>query len=117
MSITVDPKSDTPERLFRYADANHCLGSGDWPFLTGDLAAVRSLVKDGFGLGLGKHEGETTRDAASELFDVSHGQQLILVDPAMRVRGHYAADEAGINLLTLHMGLIANLEGVRLASN
>jgi protein SCO1/2 len=44
LSITVDPKRDTPEVLKRYADAFGADLAG-WRFLTGELAAVREVAR------------------------------------------------------------------------
>jgi protein SCO1/2 len=79
ISITVDPTHDTPEVLRRYA-AQHGVGS-DWAFLTGDRQAVASLVTDGFHLAFAD-DGPPTQP-------ITHSDRLVLVDPALRIRGYY----------------------------
>jgi protein SCO1/2 len=79
VSISVDPAHDTPEVLRRYAD-QHGVGS-DWVFLTGDRQAVASLVTDGFHLAFAD-DGPPTQP-------ITHSDRLVLVDPALRIRGYY----------------------------
>lgn len=123
ISFTVDPEHDTTAVLNAYVEKNHA--RGDWSFLTGSLESVRTVVIDGFRLGFARHGGvglqpmdepspsleEADTGAAAKLFDVAHGQQLLLVDKDRWVRGSYAPDTAGLNRLLHDMGYIANLEG------
>src|SRR5262245_16311776 len=118
VSLTVNPGQDTPQRLFEYARSNHALGAGDWSFLTGTVDDLRRLVVDGFKMAFGDapptgDEAATASvsasDAAIQLFQASHGQKLVLVDPQRRIRGYYNPDKAGLDRLVLHAGLIANL--------
>jgi len=114
-SFTVDPKHDTPPVLYDFAKRNHALGNGDWSFVTGELEPLRQLVKHGFGLGMDRHDDAdvgviVAKDPAMELFDISHGQQLVLVDPEMWIRGLYDPDKPGLDRLLCDMGLVANVE-------
>jgi protein SCO1/2 len=121
VSFTVDPEHDTPAVLNAYVEKNHA--RGDWSFLTGSLDNLRSLVTDGFRLGTGRHGGpvpldepepslqEVDTNAAAKLFEVAHGEQLLLVDKDRWVRGSYSPDTSGLNRLMHDMGYIANLEG------
>lgn len=84
-SITVDPLTDTPERLREYAErfgASH----DRWLFLTGEVESVRRTVSDGFKLAYQK-----TGDV-----DVFHSEKLVLIDPFGRIRGYYDADAGGL---------------------
>ncbi|MFQ5507643.1 MAG: SCO family protein [Planctomycetota bacterium] len=76
VSITCDPKRDTPEVLRSYAEG---LGADAerWLFLTGDAEAIQSLAQDGFKL------------AASAGESIVHSQRLVLVDRKLRIRGYY----------------------------
>jgi cytochrome oxidase Cu insertion factor (SCO1/SenC/PrrC family) len=49
VSITVDPKNDTPERLREYA-RHYGADPERWLFLTGDAEAIRRLATDEFGV-------------------------------------------------------------------
>lgn len=88
-SITVDPEYDTPEVLARYA-ATH--GAPDsWLFLTGDAAAIRRVVVQGFRVAMGARTADD--DGA---FDILHSQHFVLVDRQRRIRGYYRTDTAGL---------------------
>ncbi|MFN0205124.1 MAG: SCO family protein [Planctomycetota bacterium] len=132
VSISVDPARDTPAVLQEYVTKNN--SRGDWHFLTGSVNDIRKLVIDGFKLGMGSHdntenqgvaghEGHGHADATevsapsspeAELINIAHGQQLILVDKDLWIRGFYTPDHDGLDRLMLDMGLVANLEGVEM---
>jgi protein SCO1/2 len=104
VTFTVDPESDTPERLAAYATAYHA-NPGRWTFLTGPLKDVEPTVIKGFKLAMGKDE----LPAGSGLFSIFHGEKLVLVDPEGSIRGYYDADDEGISALLRDAGLIANV--------
>jgi protein SCO1/2 len=92
VSFSVDPENDTPEKLYDYASkhkANHLR----WRFLTGDVAAVKKAVVEGFKLPM---EKETDMPVDDQLMNIAHGTRFVLVDPQLRIRGYYEIDEAGI---------------------
>ncbi|HXV77877.1 MAG TPA: SCO family protein [Candidatus Polarisedimenticolaceae bacterium] len=103
VSITVDPTYDTPEVLARYAD-EHAIDLERWTLLTGPPASVRSLVIDGFRLGLGQApETGTPPESPAE---IAHSGKLVLVDGSGGVRGYYDADGEGLDEVfhrTLHV--------------
>ena len=87
VSFTVDPARDTPQVLRAYAEQ---AGADDtWRFVTGDPAAIRGLVRDGFKLGIG--DAAPTADDAN-LYDIAHSTQLALVDPDGNGRGFYGIE-------------------------
>lgn len=88
VSFTVDPEHDTPAVLRAYAEQAGA-DPGNWRFVTGDLAAIRALVRDGFKLGIG--ERAPTEDDAN-LYDIAHSTKLALVDPDGNVRGFYGIE-------------------------
>lgn len=49
ISITIDPKHDTPEVLKNYAE-NYGVTSPNWNFLTGDREEIYDLANNGFGI-------------------------------------------------------------------
>lgn len=118
VSFSVDPRRDTPSVLAAYA--KRAKARGDWNFLTGSVGDVTRVVKEGFGLGVGRHEAQASSlveqgaspDPAAELFEISHGEKLVLVDKDLWIRGSYSIDPSSIDRLLLDIGLIANLEGV-----
>jgi protein SCO1/2 len=87
VSFSVDPDHDTPEVLRRYA-AEHGADLATWSFLTGDAASLRNLGERVFKLAV---EGEAAPGA--EHFGISHGAHLVLVDPALEIRGYYRSGE------------------------
>lgn len=83
--VTVDPKTDTPEVLAKYAKE---LGAGpDWWFLTGDEKEVAHLVREGFKLAA-VEDPKAPKEAR-----VTHSIKLALVDGANYVRGYYDSTE------------------------
>jgi protein SCO1/2 len=91
VSISVDPEHDTPEVLTVYAK-----GMGvdplRWTLLTGDPAAVRRLVVDGF-----KTPVVAPPPGGPEPVDIAHTGKLALVDGAGRIRGYYGSDDMGLD--------------------
>lgn len=85
VSISVDPVHDQPAVLREYAQQHGAAGA-DWLLLTGPAPVVRSLVRDGFRLGL-SDEGPPGQP-------IVHSDRFVLVDGALRVRGYYRGMEA-----------------------
>jgi protein SCO1/2 len=85
VSVTVDPEYDTPEVLSAYAAARG-IRDPRWLLLTGEPAAVRKLVLDGFMLAV----GESTDPSEPIL----HSSRLVLVDGAGAIRGYYESEDA-----------------------
>jgi protein SCO1/2/putative membrane protein len=83
VSFTMDPATDTPEVLSRYADARGA-SRERWLFATGPLDAIVALSKGSFKIGAGKEGGE-----------IIHGTYFALVDAAGRLRGHYNVFDGG----------------------
>ncbi len=79
VSVSVDPVTDTPEVLDRYAK-RFSADPARWHFLTGEDAAIQSLAKDRFLLG---HADQP----------VNHTTRFVLVDPAGKIRGYYFGTE------------------------
>ena len=93
LTITVDPKFDTPEVLRGYADK---IGAdlSSWRMVTGDLEAITALVVDGFKLAVGERQ-----EKAPGIFDIAHSSKLALVDRNGGIRGVYSTDDAGLEEL------------------
>ena len=85
VSVSVDPEKDTPEVLRGYAERLKAQ-PGRWDFLTGSRAAIYSLSRDGFKLGVS--------DGADEAGSPVHSTRLMLVDRVGAIRGYYDATEA-----------------------
>lgn len=84
LSITVDPKTDTPEVLREYRQNFNAM-DGKWFFLTGDKKAIYQLARHGFKVAAEevppKEEGSPT--------DFIHSDRFVLVDRQGRIRGFY----------------------------
>jgi protein SCO1 len=85
VSFTVDPETDTPQRLHDYADRLHAQ-SGRWNFLTGPKPAIYDLSVHGFKLAASEHGGDDGQPL--------HSTRMILVDRQGLIRGYYDATEA-----------------------
>lgn len=78
VTVTVDPKRDTPETLKQYA-AKFKLPTSKWMYLTGDTTAIAALASKGL-LVDALQNGDN---------DFIYSKKLILVDPERRIRGYY----------------------------
>ena len=86
LSVTVDPRNDTPAVIKAYM-ANNGLDESNWRFVTASEAAIQSFVVDGFKVGYGRTQW------APEL---THSNSFALVDEQARIRGYYGSDDDGI---------------------
>jgi len=94
VSISVDPKRDTPEILRAYAEA-HGADPRLWHFLTGDESQIERAVVQGFKTDFAPLDAKgNPTDAHAEAFDIMHGEKFVLVDPDGRIRGYYDVNEA-----------------------
>ena len=90
VSISVDPEYDRPELLTAYAAA-HGIEPGRWSLLTGEPAAVRALLVEGFRVPTGDPV------AQGGLVDIAHSGKFVLVDGESRIRGYYDTDAQGLD--------------------
>jgi len=90
VSVSVDPRNDTPEVIKAYMTKNG-LDESNWRFVTGEEEAIRHVVVDGFRVGLGD---EDSKAAGAE--DIMHSNSFVLVDDKAQVRGYYRANNDGI---------------------
>jgi protein SCO1/2 len=118
VSITVDPERDTPARLAEYG-ARYGADPQKWSFLTGPLAAVQAAVVDGFKVGMGKTARPGAPDAAAavatdkrtvddDFWEIFHGENLVLIDQHLQIRGYFPATIEGLNRLVEAIGLVIN---------
>jgi protein SCO1/2 len=80
VSITVDPDTDTPERLAEYA-ARFGAAPDRWHFLTGPTAEIETLARDRFMLGSGDEP-------------INHSSRFVLVDDSGGIRGYFDGTDA-----------------------
>ncbi len=101
VSVSVDPRNDTPEVIKAYMTKNE-LDESNWRFVTGEEEAIRHVVVDGFRVGLGD---EDSKAAGAE--DIMHSNSFVLVDDNARVRGYYRANNDGIGDLERDLRALA----------
>lgn len=78
VSFSVDPTTDTPEVLLRYA-RGHDANLERWAFLTGDASEMRAVIEEGLRMRMGERADG----------DILHGAHFVLVDATGHVRGFY----------------------------
>lgn len=106
VSFSVDPATDTPEVLKRYAD-KHGVNHDDWLFLTGPLEDIEDVVVGGF-----KQAIQPLPEQEGKPPNILHGSHFVLVDGQGRIRGFYPTDEAGLREIAHDVRrLVAALEG------
>jgi protein SCO1/2 len=100
LSFSVDPETDTPEVLTKYA-AGYGVDHKQWSFLTGDPAIMKAAVEEGFKVSMG---GPIDR---KDLSSVRHGTRFVLGDGEGNIRGYYDVEtDAGIDLLIHEIDLL-----------
>lgn len=99
VSLTVDPETDTPERLRAFGERFDADFSR-WVFLTGDPGTVREVHEHAF---LQPEATRTELDVAPG-YDVFHGTAVLLFDTQLRCRGIYRMDRVGHDTLVRDVG-------------
>lgn len=86
VTISVDPKNDTPEVLTQYAES---VGADPekWLFLTGDQKQIFHLIEKSFLMPVQENTGAARKPG----FEVIHTTNVMLVDKNGRVLGKYNA--------------------------
>ena len=109
VTFTVNPSTDTPEVLFKYARKRHA-NPYMWNFLTGSEADLKKIVIDGFKVPMGNKESVTKKleDKTVSLIDIAHSDRVVLVDDKGRVRGYYSTDKFEMDKLMIDVGLLVN---------
>ena len=88
VSFSVDPEHDTPTVLKEYG-AKYGARSGRWSFLTGSIDLMKSAIEEGLRISMGR-DGDVTN-----LNEILHGPQFVLVDRRCRIRGYYDVERPG----------------------
>ena len=101
VSVSVDPRNDTPEVIKAYMTKNE-IDETNWRFVTGEEDAIRHVVVEGFKVGMGDEQA-----VAQGGDDIMHSNAFVLVDPSARVRGYYRANNDGIADLERDLRAIA----------
>ncbi|MHA8053146.1 SCO family protein [Aquirufa sp. Wall-65K1] len=108
LSISVDPKYDTPEKLAAYAkrfDAK----AGKWYFLTGDKKTIYPLALKGFHVPLADaSEYDQAIKNPDETF--IHSERLILIDKEKHIRGFYnGTDKKDVDRLMMEIKVLKSI--------
>jgi protein SCO1/2 len=108
VSISVDPERDTPARLAEYG-ARYGANPIAWSFLTGPEQAIQATVVEGFKIGAGKERSAgAPADGGAGFWEIFHGENLVLVDRQLRIRGYFPATAEGIDKLMEAVGRVAS---------
>ncbi|ODU23818.1 MAG: hypothetical protein ABS95_03005 [Verrucomicrobia bacterium SCN 57-15] len=91
VSITVDPRADTPEALTRYATRFNA-STNRWLFLTGDKKLIYPLIQESF------LQPVAQADAPPDPFGGGfiHSEKIALVDRRGTVRAYYEGMESTV---------------------
>jgi protein SCO1/2 len=98
VTFTVDPETDTPAVLAKYAD-QFSADPNRWWFLTGPEKPLYSLIQNGFLQVVQDNRGQPPQPGQ---FTVTHSTYLALVDGDGNVRGFYDGVGADGRALLLH---------------
>lgn len=108
ISLSVDPKFDTPEKLQTYAKRFEADPS-QWNFLTGEKSYIYPLVLKGFHVPLAD---ASEYDAAIKNPDKAfiHSERLVLVDKEGVIRGFYdGTDPKEVDRLILELNVLKSI--------
>ena len=112
VSLSVDPKTDTPARLLAYAK-KHGADPARWTFLTGPLPDIEAAVREGFKQALERQTVPLKGPLGEDLYDITHGARFVLVDREGVLRGFYDADGPGRALLVRDVDTLVRLGETR----
>lgn len=101
VSVSVDPETDTPEVLSKYA-RGFGADSQRWLFLTGSRDAIHALATDGLHLVM---ERNTDVAPVPGQGPIVHSTRFVLVDRRSHIRGYYdSTDEESMHRLVGDVG-------------
>lgn len=109
VTFTVDPKTDTPEVLYKYARKRHS-NPFIWTYLTGSKPELEKIIIDGFKVPMGE-KAEVQKQVGNEvisLYDIVHSEKLVLVDSLGQVRGYYGTEKVEMDKMMIDLGLLVN---------
>ena len=109
VTITVDPKRDTPDVLRRYADLYRA-DPEQWLFLTGDQREIYELIGNSFKLPVQEEKGPDVQPG----FEILHSVSLMLVNAQGVVIGKYNAQMPD-EVSKLSRAVAAELNGAKSA--
>jgi protein SCO1/2 len=93
LSISVDPETDTPERLLAFQQ-KHGDVEAPWFFVTGDPKVVDETVLKGFKMALSRGTDGGHGDAS-----IFHAERFVVTDKRGHMRGAFETTPAGLERL------------------
>jgi protein SCO1/2 len=90
VSITVDPKRDTPKVLSEYAK-RFSADPKRWLFLTGEKENIYKFAQEGFRLGAAEIPHEKRPESG---VTHTHSPRFVLVDRDAQIRGYYVSTDS-----------------------
>lgn len=111
VTISVDPKNDTPEVLGRYADAFGA-DAERWLFLTGDQSEIYHLIQHSFKMPVKELVGKDRQPG----FEIIHTTNVMHVNAEGRVVGKYNALK-DTEMAALRRALVEELEQLEAADD
>ena len=114
VTITVDPATDTPERLKKYSEV-YDVDDRVWRFARGEYKEMEELVTKGFMMPLIRNDAVDGKDVTSEPtpIDTAHSVRFVLVDGDMHIRGLFEKDEHSLRRLDAALQYLVNQREVR----
>lgn len=114
VSVTIDPATDTPERLTTYGQG-YKADFGLWKFARGDYETMETLVTEGFLQPLIRkdllevHDAIKRKAMMNEPIPVgtAHSVRFVLVDGQGHLRGVYDKDDASLDRLSQDLRRLA----------
>lgn len=108
VSISVDPETDTPERLTEFA-ATYKADPRFWALLTAPYPDMEKLVVGGFMQPIIRSDRLPDQPApeAPTPIDTAHGLRFVLVDRDGHIRGLFEQDEASLDKLNATLRALA----------
>lgn len=106
ISVTVDPQVDTPEVLRTYKK-NYGIYAPNWTFVTGEKRDIYRLMEDQLKLHVGEKK---LLEDGSEVYDIDHVAQLLLIDQKGDLRGLFATDPTSLAALERSAKYLADHE-------
>ena len=89
VSITVDPETDTPDRLATFIKSNE-INTENWHFLTGNRNEIQALAEGGFFVSMGEKQ-----EIPGQLIDIAHTARFIVIDKEGVMRGLFESTAEG----------------------
>ncbi len=80
LSFTIDPRHDTAEVLYQYAE-KYDIDHSRWHFLTGERDVIHELARNGYFI--------TVKEGDDKAQQYLHSELFILIDKDNRIRGIY----------------------------